>query len=269
MKKFLFLLLTIISFYSLSTANLETIVQNQISPPQLPEMCSFTIPDGWQQEKSTRIVDPTKILVKTEKDAISLAPSINLVIEKIDMTLPEYTNLIKGLYEYVDDAEWNDLGNINTKAGQARLTMIDMEHKYGPIRIMQLSFVKDGILYLITNTALKNDFQKHYQNFFNAMRSFTIYDDIADIPQNNENRAEVALKNNQAKEIWSTIYQQVKEENPNLTPNAIAEKVFENEQFQEQWKPLQQTFKESTTNIGPVWQSYILERLQKNYLEYR
>ena len=140
-------------------------------------LSNFTVPEGWEQVRHVTPKNNVKMLVRQPRANI-LPPSINLIVEDVEVSLPEYLQIVKDLHKYINSAELHDLGKINTKAGTAQLITIEMNSNWGDTKVLQALFIKDNIAYVMTATALKEDFSNYYKDFFSAIKSFNIHENI-------------------------------------------------------------------------------------------
>jgi hypothetical protein len=97
-------------------------------------------------------------------------PSIALATEEYPGTLKQYLKIIKEL-NASKGQEWRDLGTIQTGAGNASLSQTDSKSQWGEIRMMHVILKKNGILYIVTAAALKNEFSLYYKEIFSSLRS--------------------------------------------------------------------------------------------------
>jgi hypothetical protein len=226
-------------------------------------LTTFTVPDGWEQVRHISPKETVKILVRQPRAEI-LPPSINLVVEKVDVSLPEYLQVVKSLHKYINNAELHDLGKINTKAGSAHLISIEMTSNWGDTKILQAMTIRDNIAYVITATALKNDFSVYYKDFFNAIKSFEILENVF------QSHPDLMKKYSETKEKWLYTYIETKKMYSHLSEKDLANKAFYDKKFQqEHWHPLTDTIQISFTEIQRIWQDKIIEQLRQECLEYR
>ena len=232
-------------------------------------LSSFTVPDGWEQVRHVTPKNNVKMLVRQPKANI-LPPSINLVVEDVEVSLSEYLQIVKDLHKYINNAELHDLGKINTKAGSAQLITIEMNSTWGDTKILQALFIKDNVAYVITATALKEDFPNYYKDFFNAIKSFDIHENIFYMVSEDHKRLDVMEKYCNVKEKWVESYHKIKKQNQLLSAKDIANKAFHDEGFQKQyWQPLTETIQISFTEMQKVWQDKVIDQLRQECLEYR
>lgn len=105
-------------------------------------------------------------------------PSMNLAIEEVNVSLNEYVAAVKKIYGSNRDNRFRDLGKIQTNAGEARMTSVDLQTQWGAARLMQLIFVKESKVYILTAGASKEDFSNYAKEFDKAFRSLTYTTDL-------------------------------------------------------------------------------------------
>lgn len=147
--------------------------QEQHSPASVAEsVVTFIPPAGWKMADAESLSPNVKALVIAPVDAL-LPPSINIATEKYPGTVKEYLKLVKSIAEN-RGSHWRDLGPFDTKAGKGQLSQLDCPSKWGDMRMMHLILKNEGIIYIITVAALKEDFSVYYKEFFNALSSLQI-----------------------------------------------------------------------------------------------
>jgi hypothetical protein len=144
-----------------------------------PGAVTFSPPEGWVVADPKQL--PSNILVFVVGKSIhEYPPSLNLAYDKFSGTLKQYLQKIVKPSNQRQGAEWKDLGTIRTAAGEASLSQVDTKTKWGLERQMQVIFVRNGITYILTAAALKEDFPKFYNDFFKSFRSIKINDALQD-----------------------------------------------------------------------------------------
>lgn len=133
---------------------------------------AFTPPEGWRFADKESLPKHVKVMV-VGKGSKDLPPSINLGYENFSGTLKDYLKIVKTFNESLGDT-WKDLGTIQTEAGTASLSQVDMKTEWGDLRQMHLIYLHDGIIYILTAAALKQEFSQFYPQFFKSLRSFRI-----------------------------------------------------------------------------------------------
>ena len=136
---------------------------------------TFTPPANWS------LVDPQQLrqqfknvkMMVIGKGSHYYSPSINLGIFPFQGTLKQFLKDIKANNE-ADGCLWQDLGTIQTKAGPASLSQVEEKTEWGKVQQMHVTLIKDGTVYLLTAAALKEEFPKFHQTFFDSLRSLQI-----------------------------------------------------------------------------------------------
>lgn len=133
------------------------------------ETVLFTPPEGWRLA-NTQSLPSCVIAMVVGKGSFEFPPSINLGTETYSGTLRQYLKRIKEI-NTSQGFEWKDLGMIRTDAGDASLSQVDTKTQWGDVRMMHVILLKDGMVYILTAAALKDEFAKFYKDFFNSLRS--------------------------------------------------------------------------------------------------
>lgn len=219
-------------------------------------LCFFTPPSGWE------IADPRSHSSRVKMAFLKssgngFCPSINLAIEETPVSLSEYLKAVKAIHEQDRSNHWRALGKVKTNAGLAQLTEIDSKTEWGPVRILQLIFLKEGHAYVVTASALRDDFSNYYKEIQSAFRSLTLSTDLlGNIPQT-ERREMLKTRQRQLVQAAEEALSASKE-NKNLLEDA---------HFQEKhWIPFQQAVLSSFNDMGAFWQVLILQNAQEKLL---
>lgn len=163
MQKFAFVSLFLLFHAFLST----TPILAEATQPV--ENVLFTPPPQWTMVEPNALPKNVKAMV-IGKGKGNFPPSINLGIEKYPGTLRQYLKIIKSLNES-QGTPWKDLGSIRTAAGEASLSQVDTATEWGEIRMMHVILNKDGMIYMLTAAAKKDEFPQYYKLFFESMQS--------------------------------------------------------------------------------------------------
>lgn len=133
----------------------------------------FTPPPEWKSADPALLPEHVKVMV-IGKGKNELSPSINLGYEAFEGSLNDYLKIVKDINKSQKDP-WIDLGMIETKSGPASLSQVDMASEWGTIRQMHVILLKNGIIYILTAAALKEEFPKYYSIFFESLKSLEIF----------------------------------------------------------------------------------------------
>lgn len=139
-------------------------------------MISFTPPSGWHLAESNLLPAHVRAMVVGNGPS-TFPPSMNLSWEPYKGTLKQYLKIIKNMNE-AQGYEWKDLGTIKTEAGNGSLSQVDTKTQWGDVRLMHVILLKEGNIYILTASALKNEFSLFYKDFFTSMRSLKIINDV-------------------------------------------------------------------------------------------
>lgn len=185
MKK-LFLALFWICFFDscLATPQESPSSKTPASPSQTLEKPSksqegfilFTPPAGWRLADANSLPAHVRVMV-VGAGASSFPPSMNLSSEPFTGSLKQYLKTVKNL-NTAQGYEWKDLGTIKIKAGNASLSQVDTKSQWGDVRLMHVIMIHDGYVYILTASALKDEFSILYKDFFAAMRSLRVAHDV-------------------------------------------------------------------------------------------
>lgn len=214
--------------------------------------CFFTPPPNWDFA-DPKILAPRVKIAFVGKTKHALAPSIILAVEEIKVDLPEYLKAVQTIYEKTRKTSWRSMGLLKTQAGFAPLMQIDTETKYGPLRKLQLIFIQENKAYVLTTSALKEEFSSHAKAFQKTLSSFTCTCDLY-APLNQE------LKRNLEK-LESSL---LKKWNDLLQKKTSFEEMFNQPELQSlYWLPLQKKIIEDCQELGAYWQMIVLRSIRE------
>lgn len=133
---------------------------------------AFTPPEGWQNGNSANLPKHVKLLI-VGKGFHEMPPSISLGYETFQGSLKDYLKIVKNINDSQGD-EWKDLGTIQTEAGIASLSQVTLKTEWGQLKQMHIIYLDEGIIYIVTASALKEEFPQFYSSFFDALKSFRL-----------------------------------------------------------------------------------------------
>jgi hypothetical protein len=178
MKKFFLPLILATLFVFHAHALLQTVSIGEIPTSNTPETpgcetqtLTFTPPVGWHLVDISSLSSTVQTMV-VGKGQYPYPPSMNLTTEPYAGTLKQYLKIIKAMNDSLNH-EWKDLGWIETKAGRASLSQVDSQTEWGNVRLMHVVLLKNGRIYILTASALKDEFTNFYKDFFNSMKSLS------------------------------------------------------------------------------------------------
>lgn len=159
--------------------------------------------------------------------------------------------------------EWKDLGTIQTQAGTGNLSQADTKTQWGNVRLMHVILIKNGNIYILTASALKEEFSIFYNEFFAAMRSLRIAKDVYEIVTNAQQRAQLKTAANKLQSQWQALLAQKQKQSPQMNWAELEEQVFNSEEFKNTlWIPFQEMLKQKYNQWGAEWRSLFLQKLE-------
>lgn len=184
-----------------------------------------------------------------EKSRSSFPASVNLATEPVTLTLKEYLKVVQELYRSKPGVVWREIGKIETRAGEAALTEIETQNQWGTVKMVQMLFLKEGLVHIVTTAALKNEYSKHYQEFYKIFKSFNVASDPLDI-----------LGEEKRGRIEQAIEKMQRAMNCDLSDfdTALQDKLFQ----KKEWKPFQTMLAKEFEEHGIYWQALMLDSAQ-------
>lgn len=240
--------------------------EKSIQIPKKFETCTFTPPKDWTASDPNALPKQVKILVKGNGQH-EVPPSLNLATEKTAMDIKTYLKTIKELHESSGETTWSKLGSIQTTAGPATLTQIDTKTSWGNIRMMQAIIIHNKVAYILTATALKDEFPHFYKEFFQSIQSLKIDDGLL-VELNDKLRKEKLEKDfSRLKKKWIASFEKNAKENSALSQESLAKKTFETNEFQKKcWIPFKNFISDDFTDMSLEWREEIIENMKEELL---
>lgn len=262
MRSFFFVLF----FLSCSVLHAETVSPTKKASESNAEgIVLFTPPPGWRLADVNSLPSHVRAMV-VGKGPSAFPPSMNLSWEPYKGTLRQYLKSVKNINE-AQGFDWKDLGSIKTEAGKASLSQVDTKTQWGDVRLMHVILIRQGHIYILTASALKDEFSMFYKEFFASMRTLRIANDVyemVDDPQQRKQlKAAVAVLQGQ----WEKAVKEKQQENPEAVLADLRASTFKSNSFQdERWKPFQEMLKQKYGNFGSEWQALFLQNLEDQLL---
>lgn len=221
----------------------------------------FTPPTGWHMADPSLLPIHVKAMVVGSGPS-SFPPSMNLSWEPYQGTLRQYLKIVKNMNS-AQGYEWKDLGTIQTEAGLANLSQVDTKTQWGDVRLMHVILVKNGSVYILTASALKNEFSIFYKDFFAALRSLKVACDAYEMVVNPQQRSQLKAAAHKIQKQWQTLLAQKQKENPTTHWAQLQEETFKSEDFQNKiWKPFLDMLNKNYTPLGTNWLSLFQQKFE-------
>jgi hypothetical protein len=217
----------------------------------------FIPPKDWELANPEKLSPRVKMgfIGSTKKE---LRPSVNLAMEEVDVSMNDYVAAVKKIHESDPNNRWRDLGKFSTPAGEARLTEIEAKSEWGDVRLLQLIILKNKTAYIITASALKEEFSRFYQEFQSVFRSFTITSDLIGAVPNSEKRQKFQ---NKCSALTKPFIEKAK-------AAGSLEQAFADEKFQkDHWLPFQNSVIHDYADMGAYWQVLILQSTHEKLMK--
>lgn len=222
---------------------------------------SFTPPPGWNLADASTLPPHVRAMV-VGKSHSHFPPSMNLSSEPYQGTLRQYLKIVKKMNS-AQGYEWKDLGNIRTEAGNGNLSQVDTKTQWGETRLMHVILLKNKTIYILTASALKEEFSIFYKDFFTAMRSLKVAPDLYEMIDNPQQHSQLKTAVKDLKAQWQTIVMQTQQKYPEMTWKEIQEKAFKGEDFQNtHWIPFEKMLNQKYIQLSSEWRFLFLQKLE-------
>ncbi len=235
---------------SIETERAATIKERYEKSANIPGAALFTPPEGWLASDPDTLPPHVHGMVVGPAKSF-FPPSINLGTENFLGSETEFLERIRKSND-LQGFETKDLGKIRTQAGNAHLIQVDTKSEWGDLRLMQAFFLKEGIAYILTAAALRDEFSAYYKEFFQGIRSFRINPPLL------ESLASTERKNHLKKEKEALFldWEEAKQQNAS---NITSSEVFHSPYFQEKWSQFEEKIEKEYQDLGREWLAQFLE----------
>ncbi|MEI8300099.1 MAG: hypothetical protein WCG10_00615 [Chlamydiota bacterium] len=219
----------------------------------------FIPPSNWKVIAPEKLSRSIKIaFVASSKKAFK--PSLNLGVEKVDVSLDEYIIAVKKQHTSNRKNRWHEVGFLNTLAGKAHLSQIDTKAEYGDIRSMQSILVQDGYAYVITAVTLRDDFLNYHNEFIKAFESFSISKDSLSSLSSSVLKSCYTKKTEELLQSFHKL----------LASNNTAQEAFESSLFKKKhWKSFEKYLSQTFKDQGVFWQVMASKEIKTNLIASR
>lgn len=233
----------------------------QLAEKNKQDLVYFSPPPNWKMADPKLLPKSVKIMVIGESSSV-FPPSMNLSLEPYSGTLKQYLKMIKNMDESRGN-EWKDLGSIRTEAGNGNLSQVDEPTQWGIKRLMRVILLKNNTIYILTASALRDDFAQFYNQFFASMRSLRVAKDALEMVTDAQMRSQLRLSTQKLQSQWQTLLQEKGHEMRNLSVDEIKEVTFQSQNFQKNyWQPFQAMLSQKYASMGVEWQALFLKKLE-------
>lgn len=133
----------------------------------------FKAPKNWKTLAKDKLPASVQQMAKG-RGKKELPPSVNLVVENTKLDIEKYTELVREIHLANHLSSWIKLGTIDTLAGEAVLTQIKTKSQWGSVRMLQSLLISENRVYIMTASALEEEFPKFYKEFFTSIQSLQL-----------------------------------------------------------------------------------------------
>lgn len=243
------------------SSSYTSIEQEFIDNASEPGAIMFNPPEGWRLA-DPKVLPPSVKIMVVGKGHGDFPPSINLGIENYQGSLKEYLKIIKSINEE-EGSEWKDLGTIRTQAGTASLSQVDAKTEWGEIRMMHVVLMKEGVVYILTAAATKDEFGRFYKEFFKSMRSLRFNKDVFEMITNHDKKLKFEKECQKLKLGWTHICDEENIQSKLHEKDIVIKDLFFSTKFQEKyWNPFKNMISSEFNEMGQAWQKQVLNQLQ-------
>ncbi|HSX03273.1 MAG TPA: hypothetical protein VLG76_00940 [Rhabdochlamydiaceae bacterium] len=214
----------------------------------------FIPPKGWLAADPAQLSPRVKASFLT-KGKREYCPSLNLASEKVALSLDGYMKAVKEAHSHDKNSHWRDLGKFTTQVGDGRLIEIESKTSLGTARLLQFIFVENKVAYVMTASALKEEFAEHMKEFQKAFQSFSIKENLFECIEKKEQREALKKEYEELLVAWQKRESSLESEANN------ADEDFQKHHF----LPFQKKVLEEFSEMGGCWQLLMLQFVQKKF----
>lgn len=220
----------------------------------------FVPPQKWL------VVDPAKLGKSVQIGFVAnskrpIKPSLNLATESASVSLSDYINAVKKQHTANKKNRWSEIGYIETKAGPAHLSQIDIKSECGNLRSLQCILIKNSTAYIMTAVAPKDEFLDYHNSFLKAFESFTVYTDINSSLSSKEEKESYHAELDKLKKEWNVFLS-------TRAKNIPAETLFLDKRFQKDaWKDFEKFLQNRFESKGLFWQVMAVKDARNELLD--
>lgn len=231
-----------------------------------PGACHFIPPEGWEYLDPKALPPLVKVMLRG-KGSHEMPPSINLAIEETSLSQDEYINAIKELHQFDRRSSWRAIGKINTMGREVVVTQIDAKTKWGDAKMLQAILLHEGIAYVLTANAHKDEFAQFSSHFLKSIRSFTVNKTVFEMVPDDERRLRLVEACKNTSKHWQSYYDALAKDAQKASKREIALLAFENSTFQTQeWASFQQMVSRDYSDLGEQWRENLYKKVKKELL---
>lgn len=236
---------------------MQKIEQSLLDAAEEPGAILFTPPSGWKLADPDAL-PPTIQAMVVGKGKYHFPPSMNLGADPFDGTLKQYLKKVKEINQ-AHGTEWQDLGKIRTEAGNASLSQVDVMTEWGEVRLMHAILVRDGYAYILTASALKEEFPSFYKDFFASLRSLRFNPDLLESIPSPERQKKLSEECEALQKEWVQFLQK--------QPPEERRKLFASQEFQDKiWSQFQEKISREYQDLGDSWLSLFLKKMERDLI---
>jgi hypothetical protein len=245
-----------------STASTLSAQAPRISEEKEEGIVLFTSPTDWHMADPNALPSHVRAMVVGNGPS-HFPPSLNLSSEPYKGTLRQYLKIVKNMNS-AQGYEWKDLGTIRTEAGNASLSQVDTKTQWGDTRLMHAILIKNGNVYILTASALKNEFSIFYKDFFAAMRSLRVTNDLYSMVSNPQQLTQLKTATEKLQAQWKILLEEKQKEYPSMALSGLQEDTFKSGEFQNtNWIPFKEMLSQKYGQLGSEWHSLFIQKLQE------
>lgn len=240
--------------------------KEQLQVSQEPGACHFVPPAGWEYIDPAALPPLVKIMVRGKSSINSLPPSLNLAVEETSLNQSEYLDAIKQMHQYDRLNRWTSMGCIKAGGRDVAITQLDTKTKLGEARLIQAILVHEGIAYVLTATASKEEFAKFAPLFSKAIRSFTVNPSVFEMIPDKDRRLKLASACKELQSQWQKYAASFKGAPKDLP----VKNIFENSPFKENnWIPFETMVSKDYADLNEQWRTALFTKVKNDLYQYQ
>jgi V/A-type H+-transporting ATPase subunit A len=180
---------------------------------------------------------------------ISWSKYVDTVSKELEHQVEGWGKMVKRANRILHQG--SEIGKRMEVVGEEGIAMEDM--------IVYLKSELYDFCYLQQNAFDKEEFGQFYKEFFAAMRSLRVNNDLFDMISSTKKRAELKALTQQIKNEWQGLLLKQQQDNPEASLDVLKENLFTSEHFQNQfWNPFKAMIKQKFSDMAIEWQNLFI-----------
>lgn len=130
-------------------------------------------PTGWQMVEDPSQLPDRVLVLFVGHGKTRFAPTLYLACDPLNQPISLYIQQAKTYHQRNEKTSCQELGEMETLAGPARILKIESPSVYGDMTLLQAYIPASGEVYVLTGISLRNEFAAFSKVFYETLCSFS------------------------------------------------------------------------------------------------